>query len=149
VGGLGGLSALLVAAGLLAVGCGSESQPASAGGERAEIATTAGAVADAMEAGDGQAACGLIAEEGQKILVEVVRRDLGAQGVEDCESAVAAIARSRRGFRSDSISHSAKDVTFVESEDDYAQIECADGRNVWTMVRTEDGWRVAVPLCHD
>jgi hypothetical protein len=138
--------AVVAAAGSVAIGCGGGEGPSdSTTSDRQQVATVAGTVADAMTAGDGETACGLMSGKGRRLTVEIVRNVSRGADVESCEAAVSLLPDTR--FDGGSVLADEEHVT-LGSSGNSAEVDCR-GTGAFLLVRTGDGWRVRVPYCTD
>ncbi len=136
---------MLAVAGSLAVGCGDggDGAPEFEGSDEEQVAATVRVVADAMAAGDGEAACPLLSDQGQEILIRVTSR-AGDAEIDSCEDAVAAVGETE--FSTDTVDPAPENVTLYENGS--AELYCRH-RGAWLLNHTEDGWRVGAPYCVD
>lgn len=131
-----------------------------------EIAVTINVVREGLVAGDGEAVCDSLVEEGQRITVDVAERELDASG-EDCEGAVEAFAATFEGGEGDLLGprpYRASDVdtdpaddpgfndvtdTVPEGGPTEIEVSCLEGDgNSYFAYRQDDGsWKLGVPFC--
>lgn len=136
-----GLAVATLALALSACGGEEPELPTFGGTDEEQIAATVNAMFAAIEAGDGETACGLMSERGQRIWVKIVRRnpEIGGSG-ETCVETVESITAdpAQRGVRVD-----AKSVE-VAPGGDTAQVTNRYGGTL-TATFVDDRWLVEVP----
>lgn len=136
---------MVVVAGALAAGCGGggDGAPEFEGSDEEQVAATVRVVVDAMAAGDGEAACPLLSDQGQEILIRVTSR-AGDAEVDSCEEAVAAVGETE--FSPGIVDPAPENV--ILHEDGSAELDCRH-RGAFLLNHTEDGWRIGAPYCVD
>jgi hypothetical protein len=89
---------LMVAASVFGCGDGDGSStgiPADAP-DREQVAATVNAMFEAWNAGDGEAACALMTDRGQRLVVKIARRDLDSEATACAQAAAEIDAEARR-----------------------------------------------------
>lgn len=138
-----GLLAALAVSALSAAGCGGDDGgPALTfgGSDEEQIAATVNAMTTAIAAGDGETACALMSDAGQRIMLRIGRQ-AGGTDVADCAAAVPAAASF--GFDPGDYRIAPADVS---AGAEGAEAGC-DDYGAFILSRTDGGWRVDTPWC--
>jgi len=144
VGRRGLLAAGLAAAALIA-GCGDDggAAPTFSGSDEEQVAATVNAMTAAIAAGDGEIACALMTERGQRRMLAAGRQAAsGAEPVDGCEAAVPVVEAA--GFDPGDFRITPGDVSVDRA---YADAACDLGGS-FILTRTDAGWRVDSPYCN-
>ncbi|MEZ5075341.1 MAG: hypothetical protein R2691_10980 [Solirubrobacterales bacterium] len=140
-----GLLSALIGVVLLAPGCGGDDGPTLTfgGSDEEQVAATVNAMTAAIAAGDGEIACALMTERGQRRMVRIGRQV--SAGVDTCAAAVPAVAGF--GYDPGDFRVSVRDVS-IGPGPDHAQANC-ELRGGFLLERSAAGWRVDAPACVD
>lgn len=131
---------------LLVAGCGDDDGPAFTGSDEEQVAATVNAMTEAIAAGDGDGACELMTERGQRALVRAVGTVPGVTGTEICADAVPILAEN--GYDPGDFRMLPGDVSPDPDNRDHMWAQC-DLRGAFLALGTDDGWRVDIPFCAD
>lgn len=127
-------------------GCGGDGDaatPTFTGSDEEQVAGTVNAMTAAIAAGDGAAACGLMTEGGQRIMLGVGRQAAGS-GIGDCAAAVP--AAESIGYDPGDFRVTVGDVSIPADSPNRAEAACDLG-GAFLLERSDAGWRVGTPFC--
>jgi hypothetical protein len=138
---------------LVAAGCGEDDgEPPPPASDEQQIAAAVNGVFDAVVDDDGEAACSLLTERGQRYFHVLARREFPTEIGEgaDCEAAVAVTAEQLADKGLDDLAdytYVAEDVHIQEGRDQ-AQVRC-EFRGAVFAKQVDGDWLVDIPACID
>jgi hypothetical protein len=135
---------------MVASGCGEDTSPRAAVSPEQEVLERVTGFWDAVEAGDGEAACEAVTEPGQRLFVRWGADAPSGAAPETCPDAVAELsdAMAERGGEPVTGAGGSFSADDVSIDGEKAEVQC-EYRGAILLRRLGGEWLVRVPACTD